>query len=399
MTPVRPLERADVARVAGLYERVSRSGSRTPAPGLAAYLERVLLDQPWSDPEIPSLVYEVDGRITAFLGIHVRRLRFDGEPVRLAAFGQLVSDPDVRGRPGGVLLLRHALAGPQDVSTAYFPTHLARMWESLGGRTSYLSSIGWLRVLRPAGLFAELALRRVQRPALEPLVRPVRAKAPRGGAPRLRSLLDGLAFGARRDTSAAAVGSVEPLTPELVVEHLPALAAGVRIRPDYDTRSLTWLLDEMRAVTTRGELASWLVRDEAGAVVGWYVAYFDPQRICRVMQLVARPGDAGAVLDHVMADAETRAAVAVAGRLEPQIAGAVWERPMHLRPIGRDVLHARDPELHRTLMEGNALITALEGETWMGHQSEPVPHSEQVEHDRPPTPAIQATGTAGQPAT
>jgi hypothetical protein len=371
MSPVRPLERADAARVAGLYERVSRSGSRTPAPGLAAYLERVLLDQPWRDPEIPSVVYEVDGRITAFLGIHVRRLRFDGQPIRLAAFGQLVSDPDVRGRPGGVLLLRHALAGEQDVSMAYFPTHLARMWESLGGRTSYLTSIGWLRVLRPAGLLAELALRRVQQPALEPLVRPVRGWAPRGA--RLRSLLDALAFGAGRDASTVRVGSVEPLTPELIVEHLPSLAAGVRIRPDYDTRSLTWLLDEMRAVTTRGELAGRLVRDDGRAVVGWYLAYFDPQRICRVMQLVARPGDAGAVLDQLMTDAESRASVAVAGRLEPQLAGAVWERPMHLRRIGRDVLHARDPALLGALMESDALITALEGETWMGHQSAPVP--------------------------
>jgi hypothetical protein len=256
------------------------------------------------------------------------------------------------------------------------------MWESLGGRTSYLSSIGWLRVLRPAGLFTELALRRVQRPALEPLVRPMRAKAQRGPAPRLRSLLDGLAFGARQDTSAAPAGSVEPLTPELVVEHLPALAAGVRIRPDYDTSSLRWLFDEMRAVTTRGELATCLVRDGAGAVIGWYLAYFDPQRICRVMQLVARPADAGAVLDQLIADAESRAAVAVAGRLEPHLAGAVWERPMHLRRVGRDVLHARDPEFLGTLTDGNALITALEGETWMGHQSEPVPHAEPVEPDR-----------------
>jgi hypothetical protein len=387
MTPVRPFERADVARVAGLYERVSRSGSRTPAPGLAAYLEHVLLDQPWSDPEIPSLVYEVDGRITAFLGIHVRRLRFDGEPIRLAAFGQLVSDPDVRGRPGGVLLLRHALAGRQDVAMAYFPTHLARMWESLGGRTNYMSSTGWLRVLRPAGLIAELAFRRAQRPALEPLIRPVRAKAPQG-APRLRSLLDGFVFGAARDTSGAAAGGVEPLTPELVVEHLPALAAGVRIRPDYDTRSLTWLFDEMCAVTTRGELAACLVRDEAGAVLGWYLAYFDPQRICRVMQLVARPAGAGAVLDRLIAHAESRAAVAVAGRLEPQLAGAVWERPMLLRRIGRDVVHARDPELLRALMGAEALVTALEGETWMGHQSTPVPRAEPAEPDRLPlTPA------------
>ena len=246
MKSIRPFERADSARVASVYERVARSGSSTPAPGLAAYLERLLLDQPWSDPDLPSLVYELDGQIVAFLGIHVRCLQFDGRPIRLAAFGQLVSDPDVRGRPGGALLLRYALGGPQDISTAYFPTSLARMWESLGGRTRFMTSTGWVRILRPAGVIAEAALQRAHRPALERFVRPVLVRQWRSGPPFLRSAVDSLL----RGTTSAASSSddpVEPLTPAAVVEHLPSVAAGLRIRPDYDVGSLDWLLGELHA--------------------------------------------------------------------------------------------------------------------------------------------------------
>lgn len=382
MTPIRAFERADLAAVASLYERVSRSGSRTAAPGLAAYLERALLDQPWRDPEIPSLVYEVDGRITAFLGVHLRPLRFDARPIRLAVFGQLVSDPDVRGRPGGALLLRHALAGRQDVSIAYFAPQLARMWESLGGRSNYISSVEWFRVLRPAAFLAELAVRRTKNPTLERLAGWVRRKDARATS-RRGLLLDRLAFDAGPDAFAAQGQAAEPLTPAAVVEHLPSLTDGFRIRPDYDIDSLAWLLEQVRADTTRGVMDAHLVRSGRGDVLGWYIVRFERQRVCRVIALVARPADAGAVLDQLVAHAHSRAAVVLAGRLEPQLAGAVWERPIFLRAIAKDVVHARDADALGTILGGRALITALEGEDWMGHQSTPVPPAGSGIRDQP----------------
>ena len=58
MSRIRPVEPYDLPQVASLFESVMRSGGRTPPPLLAAYFERTLLDNPWADPEIPSLVYE-----------------------------------------------------------------------------------------------------------------------------------------------------------------------------------------------------------------------------------------------------------------------------------------------------------------------------------------------------
>ena len=65
------------------------------------------------------------------------------------------------------------------------------------------------------------------------------------------------------------------------------------------------------------------------------------------------------------------------------LVGALWDRPVYVRKIGRDAVHARDPDLLRALLEGDALITALEGETWMGHASPSVPGA-----PRPPSGAI-----------
>ena len=108
MAAIRPCERDDVPAVASLYEHVARSGSRAPAPGLEAYFERTFFDHPWFDPEIPSLVYvDDDGAIAGFLGSSVRRLLFDGRPVRMAVSGPLVADPSVRRRA----------ASPRDAAT------------------------------------------------------------------------------------------------------------------------------------------------------------------------------------------------------------------------------------------------------------------------------------------
>ena len=137
--------------MASLIELAFRSGSRTPAPGLASYLERILLDQPWADPEIPSLVSLDDrGQVVGFLGSHIRRFRFDGKPIRLAVSGQLVSDPTVRRQAVGAFLMKRYLEGPQDVTlTDTASETVRRMWEGFGGETVHLGRIGWLRPFRP----------------------------------------------------------------------------------------------------------------------------------------------------------------------------------------------------------------------------------------------------------
>ena len=94
---IRPLERDDIPALARLYQVVMRGGGETPA-FLAPFFERTLLDQPWADPTIPSLVYVEDGEILGFIGSNIRRMRFDGD--------LLILSTDV---PKGGALVRHTL--------------------------------------------------------------------------------------------------------------------------------------------------------------------------------------------------------------------------------------------------------------------------------------------------
>ena len=172
-TGVRALRVEDLPAVASLFEHMHRSGSRFPNPGLAALFERTQLTSPWFDREIPSLVYELDGAVRGFIGLHVRRIRFDGRLARMAFPAHLMADPDLRGMPAGALLLRRALDGPQDVTLSTAGTEVARMWGALGGRTLGVSSVGWAMVFRPAALLGELALERTGRTGLSRRGRPL----------------------------------------------------------------------------------------------------------------------------------------------------------------------------------------------------------------------------------
>ena len=158
MSAIRPLERADLPQVVSLYEHVARSGSRTPPPGLAAYFERTFLDHPWADAEIPSLVYVDGDKILGFLGSSVRRLELDGRPVRMGISGQLVTEPEVRKRAAGAFLMREYMSGAQDLTITDTASDMVRrIWEGVGGETSQLACIGWVRIFRPAQFAVRLS--------------------------------------------------------------------------------------------------------------------------------------------------------------------------------------------------------------------------------------------------
>jgi hypothetical protein len=370
---VRPLRVDDLPAVASLFERIHRSGSRLPAPGLAARLQGTLLTTPWLDPDIPSLVYESNGVVSGFIGLHVRRIRFDGRPLRMAFPAHLMADPDLRGMPAGALLLRRALDGPQDVTLSTAGTAVARMWERLGAVTLGVSSVGWVRCFRPAALVGELALERLGREGLTRRSRPLLGLVDRVAAQRALAFATHLGG---RGQAVAATGpapgtTVEPLTARHVVELGPELSGPARVRVDYDEPFLRWLFGEMEAVSGRGELVRRLVRGPDGRALGWYVAFVHPTRFTRVLQVVAPACDAGLVLDHLFAEAEEHGTPAVRGRVEPHLLPALWERPCLLLRETRDLAHSHDPALLDAIRLGDALLSPMDGEAWMGHHLDP----------------------------
>jgi hypothetical protein len=351
MTGIRPLEPGDLSEVASLYERVMRSGTRTPPRALEDFFRRTLLEQPWVDPEIPSLVYgDADGRLLGFLGSHPRRMRLGDRSIRAACSGQLVSDPDAR-KPGiGALLLRTYLHGPQELTfTDGATSPVSAIWERLGGRTAGLASLGWTAIFRPWQLAAELASRRRgERPGLE----------------RAASWLETTTGALTRRTLAPdrPRTSDHDLTPADLLE-----AIGHRrpkLRPDYDEAFLPWLFDEMARVGERGKLRRRLVRDSDGDLVGWFVYYLRPGGISQVQQ-VGAIGDSEPVLGHLLWDAAEQGAAALQGRLEPNLVAPLSEQRCLLRRSEWALVHSENDEPLAALGFGDALLTRMEGEWWM----------------------------------
>jgi hypothetical protein len=358
---IRMLERGDLPGVCRLYEAVVRSGSPDPPPQLVEYFERTLLDYPWTDPTIPSLVCEdTTGEIVGFLGSHVRRLRVDGRPIRMACSGQQVTSPGARHRGVGALLTRRYLAGPQEITITDGATDLVRrMWTGLGGQPLAHASIGWTRVFRPAATGMASLSRRNGHAGLTRSLRFV--------APPLDAAARMVLRGKRELLPAEPEADAEPLTIGALLSQMRAAACSVRLHPDYDAEFLRWLFGELEVVDVRGGPVRRLVRDRAGRVAGWYVYYLLRGGVAQVLQIAAPSGDSGLVLDHLFWDAACGGAVAVRGRLEPSLLGLLESRRCLLHPTEWALVHCRDQSLLGLLGSPKALLTRLDGEWWMGH--------------------------------
>lgn len=364
MTEIRPLERADLPEVVRLYTLVMRDEAQDD-PELVRFFASTLIDQPWADPELPSLVAESDGELVGFIGSNVRRMSHDGRQVRMVCSAHLVSHPDARKQAIGAKLMRTLLDGPQDLTITDGATDdVRRMWEAFGGQAVPLGAFSFVRLLRPWSLGATMLHDRHELSGLRPA-----SRALGRGLDRATEAFSGDRF---RPTAPAA--TAEPLTPELVVEHVQRVAADARLHAEYDVPYLAWLFDELERVEGRGTLWSdgiargrlWaeLVRSK-GRVDGWYVCHLRPSGPCRVLQLAATPRGADTVFDQLAFRARLLGAAAVYGRLEPRFVPSVTTTGCLLRPSdGRLLVHARDPELALAVRAGDALLTRMDGEWW-----------------------------------
>ena len=356
MSAIRPVQKSDLPQVAALFELVMRSGSSAPPPQLADYFER-LLDHPWADPEIPSLVYlDQAERVVGFIGSHVRRLWFQGRRIRVGVSGQFMSHPEVRNRAVGALLLRRYFAGPQDMTMTSGVGEITRIWKALGGQVAPLGSMRWLRVFNLRST-AGYALERLGKAGWKPVVRPMFAVA--------QALTDRLPAVSLRAPEPAT--HTEDLSPRALLEYLPAVSENHLMHPDYDERFLDWLFREMAAVRSRGTLRKRLVHNASGRVLGWYVAYLQPGGISQALQVGAKERDVGAVLDHLFYDAQRHGAALLFGQLESLLFEPLTRRRCLLHPGGNFLVHSRSPDILDAVLAGRAMISRMEGEGWMGY--------------------------------
>ncbi len=343
MGRVRPFAPDDIPAIVAL-RRKSFPHSRHPdAAGLAAYLEQVLLRNPWRDESLPSLVYlDAAGRPAGFIGVVPRRAVFRGEDVRVAVSTQLMVEAAERGL-AGVQLIQAFLAGPQDLSFADLATDASRrIWEGLGGRVSLLQSFRWRVPLVP------FAGRRVAGAASRAAVRLARkARRALGG--------DG------QDAALAA----EPLQPETLAEAAAPLLGDVSLRPVYTPWTARWLLSHLATKTDLGEPRGTVLRSAGGAVVGWYL-YYRTRGVGEVVQIAAHRNGYDATVAHLIEDARDAGVAAVAGRVEGALVPALRRRSVRIERAAPWVLvHSRRRDLLTAVLSGDAFLSRLEGEWWM----------------------------------
>jgi hypothetical protein len=353
---IRPFEPEDAAAVASLWQYWFRDKTRTPAPGMKELVTRLYVENPNSDPTIPSLVAEGgNGTMLGFLGVTVTPVRVDSAPGSLACVFPSVVDPDAPTTVAS-FLLRKFLTGPQvftisDGGNVKFE----RIWETLGGAIGQLQSLRWVKLLRPFELGAGIV---TQRRGLRPWG-PVVAPVARGGDLLARRV----ARGRLRTTPSSWKG--EPLSPEALIEANATLHRNARLRPDYHPEYLRWLFAEMTDIREQGSFRATLVRDDRGAVAGWYAYYLQPGGVGRVFALEAHERRLDGVIDHLFAEADAGGAGALIGRLEPRL-----RRPMSARGClvhaggSLQMLHARDRSLVDDALLGRLAFSRLEGENW-----------------------------------
>lgn len=355
MSEIRALAPDEIDQIAELYRFVDNSDWRIPPPEVPAWLRRTLFEDPWADPEIPTLVHVEDsGRITAFIASHVRRMRFDDSTIRLAAGGPLIVHPDARSRAIGPRLWRQYLDGPQELTvTDGASDEMRQIFELIGGQMMHPSSIAWACVFAPFSFMASRWLH--FHPRAKAASAPVWA-----GLDRVTSRT--VPYFRRPD---GATTTTEPLTPSLMLEHLPALTRSLRLFPDYDEPYLNWLFAELHHNRTWGAPVPRLVRDQSGRVLGWYVYFLLPGEGCQVVHVAARARHAGDLLDALFADVAARGGAGAQGRVEPALLASLAGRGALFRYSPRSLVHSSKPELLSALAGGQALLTRLEGDWWM----------------------------------
>ena len=151
---IRPLEVDDLPLVARLWDIVEHEGSgRTDAKLLVEFLQETLLASPWFDPEIPSLVATDGSEIVGFIGSNVRRMRFDGRPVRMACSAHLLAHPSVVAQAVGARLLYTYLDGPQDLTVTDSANEpMRKLWRGSAERPCTSGCVSFVQLLRPGQL-------------------------------------------------------------------------------------------------------------------------------------------------------------------------------------------------------------------------------------------------------
>lgn len=355
MELIRPFRREDIPPVLQLFQSTFLQVGKSAPTGLDMYFDRVFFESPWYDEDLPSYVHLDDaGAVIGFVGVQPRPLLLRGRRLRAAVATKLMVSPSCGVPLAAARLMGRVLAGPQDLALSDLSNDAGRrIWEGLGGTTALLYSLQWQRPLRPVRhSLAWLQARGTPNVVTQGL-RPLCSVAD--------TLVARAAAVGHRDASSGY--TTEDLPLEVMVARFPEVCAGRALRPEYDERSLLWLLSVAQQNEPQRVLRQRLVRDSRNEVQGWFLYFLAPGGVCEVVQLVARKGAAAAVFHLLLADAWDCGAVMLSGRLEPTMVREMSVRHSYFRQAESwTLVHSRQPDVLAAILSGSAFLSRLEGE-------------------------------------
>ncbi|QEL25207.1 hypothetical protein FQV39_23365 [Bosea sp. F3-2] len=362
MSQIRPLQAADIPAVAGLFQRTFRNGSKPPPPALETYLGQRYLDAPVCDPKIASLVHIAsDGGVSGFVGVNALPMSHGPRKLLAAICGSLMVEPQANDPMAGARLLRTFLTGPQDISFSETASALStQMWTRLRGVALPQYSLDWHRVIRPSAFLLDLASKRNGAIRwLAPLTRGIDRHL-RGRMQENELRWSGVAENwsgkagvkATEIDQAGFTALVEPLTRQFP------------LRPDWSGGQLAHIIAEASQKPDYGEAVFASVSSSSGEPVGAFLYHVSPGRIARVLQILAVPAQAGAVIDCLIGDAARRGAAGLRGRTQPALLEAMLGRRVAFTQPAATVVHSRDKDLVNLFLSSQGFFNGLAGENW-----------------------------------
>ncbi len=350
---IRPCTIEDIPAVARLFRATFSRGLTSGERSLEVVLRRELFEHPWRDPDLPSLVFaDADGAVTGFIAVRPLRLLFNGSPVTAAVGGTLMVDKSINNPLMGARLLRSYLNGAQHLSLSESANEISQtMWNKLGGRTEPAYSMEWFRVFRPAGLAVAILSGRSRAAGV---LRP------------FASAFDWCAARFRRNPLRVGPPHAEAadVDEDALVDAILSLTSAYALRPDWDRESLLWFVSQASQKERFGPPVRRVVRDGKGGVAGAYLYCVREHGVAFVLDIFAAPKAEETVVDDLFADASGRGAVAVRGRVQPELADLLLRRRAVFLHASSMVVHSKRGDLLSTIRSGEALITGLAGESW-----------------------------------
>ncbi|WP_245417318.1 hypothetical protein [Aminobacter sp. AP02] len=360
MSEVRPFITSDVPVVAEMFQRILRKTSQSATSSLEIYLRELFLEAPDAQHDITSLIHQRDdGSVSGFVGVVPLALEFEGRPLRGALCGTMMVDGHKEDPFAGARLLRAFLAGPQDISLTETANDVSTaMWRKMNAAVLPDYSLEWIRVIRPAGFMVELAAADVSAARVfSPLARPIDAfirRRPIDGEPHW-SHFTSAPKGKLVDTD---------VDEDELLDLIPKLAAHYPMRPAWRRETLARIIVHARRKANYGPGVRRVVRTGTGHPVGLYIYYGDRGRIGRAFQVMALPGQEGAVIDNMIAHAASNGLVALRGRTQPALLNAMLGRRFAFVHASSSIVHARDPALIQPFLDGRAFFNGFAGESW-----------------------------------